>query len=139
MSTDGTGVQIDQPGVYFLAISEVSNVPLSGTGPIFQFIEPFEISGPDGPGGNDSIDGWTGNAVANGGNYTIFLDGVIPLPTPGDTNGDGRVDVEDLVNVITLWGTGGKGPGGIDADVNDDGTVGVDDLNLVIVSWSPPD
>jgi bacterioferritin-associated ferredoxin len=53
---------------------------------------------------------------------------------PADTNGDGVVDVNDLVNVIVLWGTDGQAAG-IDADVIVDGTVDVNDLVAVIVAW----
>ncbi|MHC4908889.1 MAG: DNRLRE domain-containing protein [Planctomycetota bacterium] len=51
---------------------------------------------------------------------------------PADTNGDGAVDVQDLVNVILAWGTDD-----IAADVNGDGTVDVQDLVDVIVAWGP--
>ena len=59
-------------------------------------------------------------------------------PCPGDTNNDGSVDVSDLVNVISDWGTDGSANGG---DVTLDGTVNVGDLLEVIVHWGlcPPD
>ncbi|MHC5026367.1 MAG: hypothetical protein ACYTGR_06355 [Planctomycetota bacterium] len=49
---------------------------------------------------------------------------------PADTNDDETVDVQDLVNVITAWGTDDA-----NADVNDDGTVDVQDLVAVITAW----
>jgi len=49
----------------------------------------------------------------------------------GDTNGDGVVDVLDLLEVINHWGDLG-GP----ADVNGDGIVDVLDLLVVINNWS---
>jgi hypothetical protein len=49
---------------------------------------------------------------------------------PADTNVDGVVDVEDLVNVITSWNTANPA-----ADVDDDGVVGVEDLVAVILAW----
>ncbi len=52
----------------------------------------------------------------------------------GDTNGDGVVNVTDLVNVINAWGTDGQGDG-FDADLNDDGEVNVLDLIQVISEW----
>jgi hypothetical protein len=59
---------------------------------------------------------------------TLFGDGACE----GDTNSDGVVDVQDLVNVITAWNTNNPG-----ADVTDDGTVDVQDLVLVITNWGP--
>ena len=50
----------------------------------------------------------------------------------GDVNGDGVVDVTDLVSVINGWGAMGELP----SDVNNDGLVNVTDLLLVIVNWS---
>ncbi len=52
---------------------------------------------------------------------------------PGDANGDGRVDVLDLIAVISDWGAAG---GGSMADLNGDGAVDVGDLVIVIVNWS---
>jgi hypothetical protein len=53
-----------------------------------------------------------------------------PQPVIGDVNGDGVVDVQDLVGVILMWGTADP-----DADVTDDGIVDVSDLVLVILNW----
>jgi hypothetical protein len=52
-------------------------------------------------------------------------------PCPGDTDGNGAVDVEDLVTVIIDWGEDGSH----DGDVNHDDIVDVQDLVLVITSW----
>ncbi|MHC5005569.1 MAG: hypothetical protein ACYTJ0_20910, partial [Planctomycetota bacterium] len=49
-----------------------------------------------------------------------------------DVNGDGAVDVDDLVAVIVSWGPCGTG---CPADVNADGSVDVDDLIEVVLSW----
>jgi hypothetical protein len=49
---------------------------------------------------------------------------------PGDVNGDGVVDVVDLVMVISAWGTADAA-----ADVDQDGVVGVADLVAVITNW----
>ena len=50
----------------------------------------------------------------------------------GDVNGDGGVDVDDLVAVILAWGTVS-----CDGDANDDGSINVDDLITVIINWGP--
>jgi hypothetical protein len=54
---------------------------------------------------------------------------------PADVDGDGDVDVNDMVAVILAWGTANAA-----ADVNDDGIVNVSDLIAVIVGWGtcPP-
>ncbi len=61
----------------------------------------------------------------------------IPTPLLGDVNGDGTVDVDDLIAVILAWGQCPTPPatGGCPADVNHSGTVDVDDLIMVILNW----
>jgi hypothetical protein len=63
---------------------------------------------------------------------TSFLDGGPGVP--GDVNGDGVVDVLDLVLVITGWGPCPPPP--CAADLDGDGEIGVGDLIQVIVNWS---
>lgn len=53
-------------------------------------------------------------------------------PCPPDTNCSGGVDVNDLLSVITSWGTTSPS-----ADVNGSGLVDVNDLLLVIQAWGP--
>ena len=53
-----------------------------------------------------------------------------PSDCIGDVNGDYLVDVADLLEVISYWGTDNE-----DADVNTDGTVDVIDLLEVIGNW----
>ncbi|MXZ80240.1 MAG: trypsin-like serine protease, partial [Gammaproteobacteria bacterium] len=65
-------------------------------------------------------------------NFTIEVtDPVVPIDSPLDVNGDGVVDVADLVIVATAYGT--RVPAGTDlpADVNSDGVVNLPDLILV--------
>ena len=63
----------------------------------------------------------------------IPLNGVTPSD-PNDINGDGAVDVQDLVIVITGWG---ECPAGLPCpgDVNQDGFVDVLDLVSIITGW----
>jgi hypothetical protein len=56
---------------------------------------------------------------------------LLPITSPGDTDGNCLVNVDDLIRVILDWGLA-KSPG----DVNGDGTVNVDDLILVIDNWT---
>ena len=52
------------------------------------------------------------------------------MPCEGDTNGDGEVDVADILVVIGEWGNSTGG-----GDVNGDGNVDVTDLLLVIANF----
>jgi uncharacterized membrane protein len=69
------------------------------------------------------------NAIATDQNWEswiIQLDGpLVALPQPGDTNGDGVVDLADLNNVRNHFGGAGLG------DTNADGVVDLEDLNAV--------
>lgn len=53
---------------------------------------------------------------------------------PADVNGDGAVNIDDLLIVINSWGFTGP-PGTIAADVDGSGVVDIDDLLLVINDW----
>jgi hypothetical protein len=50
----------------------------------------------------------------------------------GDLDGDGNVNVSDLLNIIAQWGLTDS-----PADVNSDGIVNVSDLLLVVGAWGP--
>jgi len=134
-STDGTGVHLEQPGIYYLAISGFSSLPKSDAGHIFFFNPetPFENSGPDGQGGGKPITGWGENGEI--GTYTLWLTGVehIPAePSQGDVTGDGTVDVEDLLLVISDWNCQGDDCQG---DANNSGATDIHDLLIVISDW----
>lgn len=51
---------------------------------------------------------------------------------PGDVNGDGVVDTNDILAILSAWGQCKACP----EDLNGDGMVGVDDILLVIAHWS---
>jgi hypothetical protein len=51
----------------------------------------------------------------------------------GDANGDGQVNVDDIIAVILDWGE--CPPPDCTADLNRDGVVDVDDLTEVILNW----
>lgn len=82
LATDGTGAKISLPGVYAIAISGAGRVPVSQNGPIYNFVSPTEVSGPDGPGGFLPLSGWTGDGQV--GSYTIQTTGIgfyeVPAP-----------------------------------------------------------
>lgn len=75
-------------------------------------------------------------AVANSGSGTvsILLNLTDPLPIPGDLNGDGVVDVSDLLVLLGAWGPCPRG-NECPADLNDDGTVDVFDLLVLLANW----
>jgi hypothetical protein len=70
----------------------------------------------------------------------ITIDVISPA-IPGDANGDGAVNVDDLIAVILAWGPCPPKPavGGCPADIEPfpggDGDVDVDDLIAVILNW----
>ncbi len=61
---------------------------------------------------------------------------VNPFGIPGDVDGDGVVDVLDLIAVLSAWGPCPPPPDECPADVNGDGTVDVLDLLVVLSNWS---
>jgi hypothetical protein len=56
-------------------------------------------------------------------------------PCMPDVNGNGAVDVDDLIAVVLAWGTCPAPPAACPADVNASGAVDVDDLIAVILAW----
>ncbi|MHC5003314.1 MAG: hypothetical protein ACYTJ0_09330, partial [Planctomycetota bacterium] len=82
---------------------------------------PVQVSGPWTDGG--------GNVIGMECPPCVFES---PPCCPADVDGDGEVDVDDLVAVVLAWGTADQA-----ADVDGDGFVGVDDLVVVITSWGP--
>jgi len=53
-----------------------------------------------------------------------------PPSTPGDFNGDGLVDGQDLGVLLSQWGTDGS------ADLNGDGLVDGSDLGMLLANWT---
>ena len=79
--------------------------------------------------GDCALDLVTSNTdPGSGGSVTVLLN----QPCAGDTNGDGTVDIDDIVAVVLDFGTDGSANGG---DTNCDGTVDIDDIVLVVLSW----
>jgi len=97
MSTDGSGAQLTQPGVYAIAISGMGRAPVSNTGEIFDFAIMHEVSGPDGPGGINPHIGWTG--IGEVGTYVIELEGAGFYALPG---------AGTLALLVLTGGTGGR-------------------------------
>ena len=53
-------------------------------------------------------------------------------PCPADINGDGTIDVADLLAMVEVWGQ----PSEV-GDLDGDGTVAVSDLLILIEAWGP--
>lgn len=83
IATDGTGVVLDLPGIYLVAVAGAGRRPVSMTGDIFSFDSATEISGADGPGGLNRLIGWEGEGET--GSYNVMTDGTIfpDIPAPG--------------------------------------------------------
>ncbi|MAB81815.1 MAG: hypothetical protein CMJ24_00050 [Phycisphaerae bacterium] len=56
-------------------------------------------------------------------------------PCPGDVNGDGTIDIGDLLSVIAQWG---QSCTGCPNDIDGNGTVGIGDLLAIISYWGDP-
>jgi predicted outer membrane repeat protein len=80
------------------------------------------------PDGCDIADGKSMDENGNG-----LPDECEVPPCTADINGDGSIDVDDLVDLILNWGVC------VDcaADLDGDDLVGVDDLVLLILGWGP--
>lgn len=134
MSTDGTGVVVSTPGLYYIAISGAGSVPVNSFGAaLFSFTSPIEVSGPDGPGGSTPIASWSGPGET--GEYLIAFSpcaGFVKRTCPGDLNGDGEVDGADLGLLLADWDEV-SGP----ANINGIGAVDGADLGILLSNWGP--
>jgi hypothetical protein len=74
----------------------------------------------------------TGNGGEWQGDNTTCTADTCGVPCPADVDGNGSVDVSDLLYIVGAWGSSDA-----DADVNGDGTVNVSDILEVVSSWGP--
>jgi hypothetical protein len=83
-SNDGSLAGVNTPGLYALAVAVPGRYPVSTLGPIFNFANPNEISGPDGSGGFLPHTDWAGTPGPIG-DYGVELtgSGFFAVPTPG--------------------------------------------------------
>ncbi len=96
----------------------------------------------DGLGGGAKLHagGWFSSWPAGSG-YLALLEACPPDPLiPGDLNGNGTVDVTDLLSLLGQWGDCSADPcppsGGLCiADLNEDDTVNVVDLLIILGNW----
>ena len=91
-----------------------------------------------GGGGNDcgqvSFTGDMSYIRMGGQEYWVdcFTADAVEPSIPGDVNGDGVVNVEDILLLIGAWGSNDPA-----ADINGDGVVNVVDLLILIGNWTP--
>jgi hypothetical protein len=89
--------------------------------------------------GIDSADSIVGLSSGNGLDPNYFAsdlseqDSGCNSELPGDANGDGVVDTNDLLLIIAGWGPCPPAP--CPGDVNGDGFIGADDILLAIAHW----
>ena len=86
-SSQPPGVGPAADGIYYLAISRSSNMPLSASGEIFTILNSTDVVGPDTTmGGKDPIINWDGGAFTSPDtdlvNYDILLTGTVPATVP---------------------------------------------------------
>jgi outer membrane protein assembly factor BamB len=78
-------------------------------------------------------------AIANGNVYGTGLYGLCGIgrsPLAGDINGDGYVDVVDLLTIVDNWASLVGDPNyHVDSDTNGDGAVDVIDLLTMVENW----
>ncbi len=72
------------------------------------------------------------------GTITFPVDGPAPLACPADLDGNGTVDVADLLRILAAWGPCPP-EGDCPEDLDDNGRVEVADLLLVLAAWGPCD
>ncbi|MCH2132796.1 MAG: hypothetical protein MK116_03500, partial [Phycisphaerales bacterium] len=114
-------------------IELVNYQPGSGTGDIIvptDAVSPGLCVSPSlAVGSQGLVLGWAGNHMAGRG-YDAWL-AVESAPCPGDLDGNGQVDVEDLLAVLAAFGSTDAG-----ADINGDGMVDVEDVLMLLANWN---
>jgi len=83
LSSLPAGVGPTADGIYYLAITRASNMPVSASGEIFTILNSTDVVGPDTTlGGNGPITDWDGNAFTSPDtdlvDYDILLTGTVP-------------------------------------------------------------
>jgi hypothetical protein len=68
---------------------------------------------------------------------SIAFEGTCANSCFGDANGDGTVDIDDIVLVVLNFGPCPVPPPACAGDVNFDGVVNIDDVVVVVLNWAP--
>jgi len=122
VATDVQDFRLERNGLYVLGITGVDSDAANVDGRIFDQVDPFEISSPDGPGGILAggvgvLEFWQ-PPMGDVGDYEIVVNGVYALndincradcapvdPTTCEV-GNGVVNVDDLLEIINAFGFG---------------------------------
>lgn len=65
-----------------------------------------------------------------------FINGIVIVTVPGDIDGDGNVDLDDLYYILIAYGTSIGDPDyNSNADINGDGEINLDDLYYVLWNY----
>jgi hypothetical protein len=142
VSDDGSGAKIEDPGLYYIAISVSGWDPGSAGGAIFVTDLADEISGPDGPGGPFAHTLWAGDPgpIFGDGRYTIDLDAVTFADVPLlDCNCNGIIDACDLTLGLSKDADNDGIPDECACllDLDRSGSVGFADLSMLLAQWGP--
>ena len=137
LSTDAAGNQVAQ-----VVVNYQSDPPYGGNGylrkidfnPASGQIQMSSISPVAGYAEKtDSANKFAYTASFNTATNSIAITGLYTVPTPGDANGDGKVDINDLTIVLTNYGQ--TGMIWSQGDFNADGTVDINDLTIVLINY----
>ncbi len=82
-----------------------------------------------------TIGGGSSDSLVGGNGQLVMREVDEPAPCPGDTDGNGIVNIDDLLTVIGQFGKDCNG--GCNGDTNDDGVVNIDDVLQVISAFGP--
>ncbi len=128
-------------GAYFYADWSYDWVRVMRVNEVDEHVNSFTFIGPSSEGDGmqevveilaDTVSGDLHFVVREpGAVYRLRYDG----PGSGDINGDGVVDVSDLLALLQSWGECPGGPHECPADLNGDGVVDVSDLLILLTNW----
>lgn len=108
---------------------DLSWYTLDGGGGMFGVGGPFELSG--------TIAQYDAGATMTGGPFELmggFWAGIDPVPCPGDVSGDDVVDLTDLTQLLSNYGTL-SGASRSDGDLDADGDVDLGDLTTLLSNF----
>jgi DNA-binding beta-propeller fold protein YncE len=135
-----TGSVTDGPfigGLGFVQAFE-SGLDVAPDGTLYAMLQGFESGGPDLPARLYELDAATGDAtllgVIGGGGWDASSIAVVSVPAgvPGDVDGDGDVDFDDVLGLLAVWGACPDPPAPCPGDLDGDGVAGFDDLLIVL-------
>ncbi len=129
---------------YVLAIAFIAGTAaLAPSGPSFDLSwHTIDGGGGTSTGGGFELTGTVGQpdtgVVMTGGSFALiggFWAGPAPIPCPEDTNGDGAINVLDLIEVLLCFGQPAIPPCDTGQDTNNDGAINVLDLIDVLLQF----